>query len=789
MKLSLKLLQDYIDLGDTSPEELVEHITEKVAEVDELEVLGTYLGGVVVGKVTELKQHPDADRLRVCQVLTDKGAKPIVCGGSNLYDGMYVAFAHVGATVLWGGKEEATLEPVKLRGQPSEGMICAAEEIQLEELYHMEGERPVIDLGKLTDEDIGTPLQEFLGLNDSVIHIDNHAITHRSDLFSHIGFARELVAMGIAKWAKEPEFKAPNVMGAESLPVLKVEDDATMPRYMSCVLEIDDIGETPMWMKERLRSCGWRSINLPVDITNFVLLETGLPLHSFDLDDIKGAITMRSAKKGETIVTLDETERKLTEGALILEDEAGIFDLLGIMGGLRSSTTAKTRRIYLHGASLDPVKIRTAMMQMGHRTDAGTVYEKGVQPYTVEQGIYRTIQLMLELIPGAKLVTALEDMGATEAMPTVEVHVPSMLKVLGFTIEHDRIVQILTDLGCQVATAGETLSVTPPLWRRDLVGAHDITEEVARMYGYNSIEPVVPMASIEPPHRDFRMQAVRQSLQRQGYLELLPLSLVGPKLIDACGFDSSKAVTIADPLGEELSMMQPSLLCSMLRHATEVDTTKDHTGKTFTIGHVFPAPESEFNQLCILQRSTKQKLLINEPLLQLLSEVYTMSTEANVPLHVRTSDAKAAYMHPGRSATVELPDGTSVGQLFEVHPNVLANLKLEGRFACLLLNVDVLLQAEQVPSIAGKLHQFPAISYDYTFNWSLQNELAPLLLKAKEQSSLLESVELIDMYSKTMPATEANVTVRFTYRSTEGTLKEAELEPEHTKVLATFPAA
>ncbi|MEK7562810.1 MAG: phenylalanine--tRNA ligase subunit beta, partial [Patescibacteria group bacterium] len=595
MKLSLEWLSEFVTFTTTDPEEIARRLTAHVGEVDDVEIQGKYLNHCCVGKVLTVAKHPNADKLSLCDVETDTGTKRVVCGGTNLREGMLVAFAHIGATVKWHGSEEQTLEPVIIRGEKSEGMICAAEELELEEMFPAkkeEGERPVIDLAQLKIENgklkIGASLKEVLSMNDVIFHIDNHAITHRADLFSHIGFARECVAIGIAKWKRKPEFKA-SKPGKQALPFkLIVEEKKLMPRYCACVIEIDGLGETPEWMKKRLRAVGWRPLNLPVDITNYVATEVGVPLHSFDLDDIRGDVHMRKAKEGEKIMTLDGKEWKLPAGALILSDDEGIFDMLGIMGGLRSSTKDSTRRIYLHSASLDPISIRSTVIATGHRTDAATVYEKTVPHITTEQGFLRAAQLLLELAPGARMGSKVESYGDNGEGKPITFSAEYAEQKLGAAIPEKTIIQIFEDLGCTVKKAKGGMAVTPPLWRlKDLKGPHDLVEEVGRVYGFDKIPVTLPEASIAPPARDKRIHHLRDALGALGYMELIPLSLVGPDLLKKCNLDPVKCVQVENPIGEEVSIMQPCVMPQILDHASRNMLLVQDALKTFHIGKIF----------------------------------------------------------------------------------------------------------------------------------------------------------------------------------------------------------
>ena len=454
MKISLNWLQDFVTLTVVDPEEIGKRVTAGVAEVDEVEILGGLLDHCCVGKVLSVKKHPQADRLSLCEVETDKGKKMVVCGGTNLREGMRVAFAHVGARVRHGD-EIVELQQVKIRGVNSEGMICAADELDLETKYPphaSEGLKPIVDLGD-SDEGVGESLKEYLGMDDVILHIDNHAITHRADLFSHIGFAREFVALGLAKWKGKKgdksgkgdrgELKFPKT----PLPLKCIVDCKDLvPRYSACFLEIDGLGETPLWMRKRLEATGWRCVSLPVDITNYVAMEVGMPLHCFDADDIRGTVHFRKAKQGETITTLDGIERELPEGALVLSDDEGIFDLLGIMGGLRSSTKSSTKKVYLHAAIVDPVSIRKAVLATGHRTDASTVYEKGVPREAASRGLLRAIELFTELVPGCNIASKLEEWGDEGKGKPIELSLDRVASMLGVEVPEKKIVKILEDL-------------------------------------------------------------------------------------------------------------------------------------------------------------------------------------------------------------------------------------------------------------------------------------------------------------------------------------------------------
>lgn len=786
MRLSLDWLSQFIEFTETDPHVIADAVTAHVAEVDEVEKQGSLLSHCCVGKILSLSKHPDADRLSVCTVQTDKGEKPIVCGGTNLREGMRIAFAHVGATVKWQGDELATLESVKIRGEKSEGMICAAEELDLHALFPPkpeDGNRPIIDLGD-GDDGVGTPLREYLCLTDTIIHIDNHAITHRADLFSQVGFAREFVAMGIAKWKNKPKYSEP-IFGKKPLPfAIHVEDKKLVPRYCACVLEIDGIGETPAWMIRRLEAGGWRSVSLPVDITNFVTTEVGMPLHSFDADDLKGDIHMRVTKKGEKITTLDKVERTLPDGSIVLSDDEGIFDLLGVMGGLRSSTKEGTKRIFLHSACVDPASIRKTVIATGHRTDAATVYEKGIPPVTVRQGFLRAIELFLELVPGARIVSVLDSWGDGGTATPITVSSTRVNSVLGTDIPVSKMKDALSALEFVVKEKNGEITATPPLHRLgDIQGPHDLIEEIGRIYGLNAITPIMPFHTVALPERDFRLLRMRRELKEQGYFEFLPLSLLGADLLTKCGLDASQAVEILNPIGAELSLLQPGALPRLLEHAEQNIKRAGGDLRTFHHGTVFQNGADCRKEMGILRAGKMAKGLLHTPFYALKQDISLALAAAGYECAVTDASDINPAAHPGRSTNIATGKNP-IGSVFELHPGIIADFDLPERTAVALLDLSALFSIPATVTVARVVPQYPAVTYDETVPYSHEKILSGAIAKARACSDLVESIETADLFGT--GGTQYNLTLRCTYRASDKTLTEEEAKKVHAEVMKQF---
>lgn len=791
MKISLQWLGDWIDWIEKDPMAIANRLTLSSAEVEEVEMQGKLLNHCCVGKVKKIERHPDADRLTVCEVETDRGTKTVVCGGTNLREGMLVAFAHIGATVKWHGAELATLEPVKIRGVQSEGMICAAEELELAGLLPAtkeEGERAIMDLDRLTGIKLkaGQSLREVLNRNDAILHINNTAITMRPDLFSHLGFARECVAIGLAKWKKKPAYTMPKFPSSSIPFAMKVDCPELVSRYCSCLLTVDGIGETPDWMRKRLEATGWRCVNLPVDITNYVTMELGMPLHSFDADDLEGDVTLRLSKKGETVTTLDDVKRPLPDGALVLSDDKGIFDLLGIMGGLRSSTKTSTKKIYLHAAALDQNTIHKAIRTMGHRTDASTVYEKGVAPITAEQGFIRALQLFMELVPGCAIASKLDSWGKNGTAKSIALPVDDVTGVLGMDISEKNMKSMLESLECDVKKGkkGE-LAVTPPLHRlRDLKGPHDLIEEIGRLHGYEHLPETMPHAELRLPQKPQQLHQLRDALRSHGGIEIVPLSFVSAALLRRSTFDPSIAVEIMNPLGEETAYLQTHVLPHLLDHATREWKDGRSELRTFHIANVFAKHASERLQAGVLVALRNDVPLAADPLFDLKGRMTSVLSGLGYAATFSQTNAAPTFAHPGRTAEI-LVGKEAVGLLCEVHPLLIDAFKLPGRAVFCTLDLSTLFALPSRPHTLKEIPNFPAVRYDVTIRRAQNDAMTKLLTKLRTASTLLEDVAVTDLYQgKNTPAAHFDATLRFTYRSGERTLTEEEVKKEHEKVLA-----
>ena len=488
MKVSLNWIKDYVDLpADMDLKQLSYDLTMSTVEVEDTIELAKQFDHMVVGEIKEVCQHPNADKLRVCRTDIGGEVKEIVCGGVNLRDGMKVAVALPGAMCRWHGEgEPVEIKVGKLRGVESYGMICAASEIGLADLFPTKEEAVILDLSDF-DAPAGTPIADALDLNDIILEIDNKSMTNRPDLWGHYGIARELAALyGLPLKPIQPYTSD---VGQGNLTVT-VEDTERCPRYVAASIEGLSVKPSTFQMQSRIWKVGMRPINALVDITNYVMLATGQPTHAFDSDNIAGHIIVRRAGEGEKLLLLNGKELALTADDLVIADDAGVVGLAGVMGGAKDSVLPTTHRVILEVANFDAKGIRRTALRYDNRTEASARYEKAIDPERCDQALDLSMQLFRELYPEMK-VTGLVDQYPTHLKQAeIDVTLSWLERRLGKTLTPEDVSHKLGLLGYDVTFDGDKMHVVVPTWRStgDVSIKADIMEEVARMYGYENFE-------------------------------------------------------------------------------------------------------------------------------------------------------------------------------------------------------------------------------------------------------------------------------------------------------------
>ena len=489
MKVSLNWIKDYVDLpADMDLKRLSYDLTMSTVEVEDTIELGKQFDNMVVGQIKTIEQHPNADKLKVCKTDIGGEIKDIVCGGSNLAEGMKVAVALPGAMCKWHGEGELVeIKKSKLRGVESYGMICGAVEIGLADLFPTKEEAHILDLSEF-DAPAGTPLADALDLNDIILEIDNKSMTNRPDLWGHYGIARELAALYHLPMKEFPHFDR-NVENTSGFHVT-VEDAERCPRMTGTQIENVFVKPAPYWMQARIWKTGMRPINALVDITNYVMLATGQPSHAYDSDHIAGHIIVRRAKAGETLTLLNGKELPLSTDDLTIADDAGIVGLAGVMGGAKDSILPTTNKVILEIANFQAAGIRRTALRYDNRTEASARYEKAIDPERCDQALDLSMQLFGDLYPEMK-VTGLSDLYPEHLKQAeIDVTLSWLERRLGKSLTPDDVKKKMELLGYQVFFDGDNMHVVVPTWRStgDVSIKADIMEEVARMYGYENFE-------------------------------------------------------------------------------------------------------------------------------------------------------------------------------------------------------------------------------------------------------------------------------------------------------------
>ncbi len=612
MKLSLNWLRDYVDIPKKiTPTQLAHDLTMCTVEVEEIIDQATQFEKMVVGKILQLKKHPNADKLSIA--ITDIGQEnpvQIICGGTNLKENMLVAVALPGAKVRWHGEGDLLrLEEAKIRGEKSFGMICAAEEIGLSGIFDHK-EKEIINLGQLEQgKDLrpGASLAQALELNDVIIDIDNKSLTNRPDLWGHLGMARELAVIYSLPF-KEPDLELKNFKNQGKHLNIKIEDKDKCPRYTAALLSDIKINQSPLWLKKRLLAVGLRPINNVVDITNYVMLDVGEPTHAFDKNKFSQAegsfsIKVRNAKPQEKITTLDAEERKLSKEDLVIDIQNKAEALAGIMGGSNTEINNNTTDLVLEAANFNPTIIRHTTQRLVHRTESSMRFEKDLDPNLTVVAIDKMLKLLKELVPSSNLIEKVDLNYVQNKKIKIQIEHTYLEKKIGQSFKPAQVQEILTKLGFGVNfNKNKNLYIAEvPSWRAtgDVSIAEDIIEEVARIYGYDNLKE-------KQEKLDFEVAPYQAEYDLEAKLKkYLSLASGMHEVYNYPWFDINFAkeeknqldglVQISNPPAEENKYLRPNLLVNLLSNIKD-NARYYQDFKLFEIGQVFNSEPQKYSQ-------------------------------------------------------------------------------------------------------------------------------------------------------------------------------------------------
>lgn len=791
MKFSEQWLREWVQ-PSLSTQELVDQITMAGLEVDSVDPVAGEFTGVVVAEITACEQHPDADKLRVCQVSDGQGSFQVVCGAPNARTGLKVPFATVGARLPGDFK----IKKAKLRGVESFGMLCAQSELGLAEQSAGLMELPA-------DAPVGDDIRRYLALDDVSIDVD--LTPNRGDCLSIAGLAREVGVL-----SKMP-VQGPSIEDVDAViddrPAIDVQSQEACPRYVGRLInDVDLASPTPVWMVEKLRRSGIRSIDAIVDITNYVLLELGQPMHAFDAGLIDGGIVVRHATAGEALVLLDGQEVNLSDDTLVIADHNKALAIAGVMGGEHSGVNANTKNILLEAAFFNPITIAGKARSYGLHTDSSHRFERGVDYELAPKAMARATQLVLDICGGKP--GPVVEVCSSEHLPTparIELTSDHIKRMLSLDMARDEVTDILQRLGLGVEPTDRGWHVIAPSYRFDMSISADLVEELARIYGYNNLPVRTPSSALplaKAPEQYLPASELRRVLMARGYQEAITYSFVEPELQETIEPDL-KGISLLNPISSDMSIMRTSLWAGLLNAASYNLNRQQSRVRLFETGLRFVLDDSAVSQSKdqplaskgLVQTPTLAMLITGDVQAQSWSDTARSADFFDIKgdlesLLARTGEAEAFHfekaehpaLHPGQSARV-YKHGQAVGWVGALHPNAYKAFGIKQ--TVLLVQIDLSALTTSALPVFAALSKHPEVSRDLAVLADLSTPVSRVMsvIKAHAGEHLL-NVNLFDVYTgKGIDNDRKSLALGLTWQHPSRTLTDEEVNNSVENVL------
>lgn len=786
MRIPLSWLQEYFSLSSQTPNEIAKMLTMIGLEVDHYETIGDELKNIVVGKILEANKHPNADKLTVASVTDGKNTYQIVCAAPNCRAGMKTALARVGTT-LKDGEKTFTIKKAKLRGVESEGMLCSESELGLSEDHD-----GIMDI--VQDLPEGTPLSEMY----ADTYFDISLTPNLSHCTSVMGVARELAAL-TGKPLLSPKIQVQE--GKETIDqylTVQLIDKEGCPRYACRAIRNVKVGPSPRWLSQRIEKSGLRSINNIVDVTNYVLLELGHPLHAFDYDRLEGQeIVIRKCKEGETLQTLDNKNRILKETQLAICDGAKPVAIAGIMGGSNSEVQNQTVNIVLEAAYFEPMQIRRTSKLLGLQTDASKRFERGTDPNQIIAVLDRAAMLIQQVAGGEILSGTIDCQAKKFPENIITCRLSRTNQIIGREFSRGEVEDIFNRLQFPYQWDGhDQFSVRVPTYRGDIKGEIDLIEEIARLYGYDNI-----------PRKQGRYQAsrlpsapiylfeneVRARLIGEGLQEFLTCDLIGPTLLNIIQDRSTPEeglVKVMNPTSVEQSILRTSLLPGLLQVAKYNFDHQNHDIAGFEIGRIHFREKELYKEqpvVGVLLMGNASMLHWNKKTEEInffdLKGIVENLLNTFGIANTQFKNIQLETFHSGRQASIFV-DSNEIGSIGEIHPAIQRRLDIPHRIFFGEFNLQLLMQLTKRLERVKPLEIYPSSDRDWTFTVKDSVPFARILEVISAQNSpLLEEVTLKDIYrSDKLGKGNQNMTLHFVYRDTSKTIEQAAVENEHHRI-------
>ena len=799
MKVSLNWIRDYVQLpADADLKKLAYDLTMSTVEVEDATDLGASFHDMVVGVINTIEQHPNADKLKVCKTDIGGRVEDIVCGGSNLREGMKVAVALPGAMCKWHGEGDLVeIKKSKLRGVDSYGMICGAVEIGLADLFPTKEEAHILDLSDF-DAPAGTPLADALDLNDIILEIDNKSMTNRPDLWGHYGIAREIAALYDLPMVEFPHFDR-NVENTSGFHVT-VEDAERCPRMIGTQIENVCVKPAPYWMQVRIWKTGMRPINALVDITNYVMLATGQPSHAYDSDHIAGHIIVRRAKAGETLTLLNGKELPLSTDDLTIADDADIVGLAGVMGGAKDSILPTTNKVILEIANFQAAGIRRTALRYDNRTEASARYEKAIDPERCDQALDLSMQLFSDLYPEMKVTGLVDEYPRHLKQAEIDVPLSWLERRLGKRLSPDEIKHKMELLGYGITFNGDNMHVVVPTWRStgDVSIQADIMEEVARMYGYENFEaePITTTfdGAINQLDKDLERRIKEYLAIRCGMQEIFTYPWMDESYVNAVLQSTEGILSLSTPPSPAERFVRSSLLPNLCKAVVKNERYFNEFS-IFETAQVF-RDENYTSPYDPREKLPSQRKNVAGAFTTTDKDITALFRKAKGVVEMM---ARYVHMEALTFKQAEKPvwaDNVVWLNIYRGDEKVgdLALLAKKVSMACGIKNMNVMLfQLDQDSLVPLKsrtntfthLAEYPMTDYDISLlvDGSVQwKDVAQTVRGIK--SELLHGAAFVDEYrGKQVPAGKKSLTLRLAIGSKDKTLTSAEIEEVASGVL------
>ena len=791
MLISIDWIRDFTDVPNLPPKDLYTRFTLATAEVEDVKSIGEHLEKIVIAEILSFEKHPEADKLNlVTFTIGNNDVRKVVCGASNVKVGIKIPYAAVGVKLPNG----LLLEPKKIRGVLSEGMLCSEEELGFKDESDGIMELP-------SDAPLGVNMLTYFKMKkDTIFDIDNKSLTHRPDLWGHFGMAREFSAIFETplknRFDKSWSEGLKKHFTADKSPIsVRFDGDSAGLSYFGLSMKGVTVGESPEWLKARLTACGLRSINNIVDVSNYVMLELGMPLHIFDRDLISGPEVIIKKLPADTIFkTLDEVDRKLISGDTVIADSNGPLVLAGIMGGLNSGVSEKTINIFIEVANWKAAMVRRTSTRLGLRSDSSQRFEKTLDSNLTERTLLRTLELILELCPGSSVVGKPEYAGV-DLSQTPVIEVTTSLKkirtVLGTDLSEERLLSIFKSLDFKTEKKGENLLVTVPSYRstKDVEQEADLIEEIGRIIGYDNITPVSPLDGIRPvklTELQKVQRRVRDFMVLQGKsFEIMSYPLIGESLLKKVSWPKSTSLKLVNSLSQDHDLMRPSLIPSLLE-VCETNAKNYDRYRFFEIGRSYNEDAKTFAKET-LQLGAVFVDKDKNPYVDMVNTITNLLAGLNLSPEFVERNAKFENPlvptewignHPFEFQNIRVM-GKFVGAVMSVHPLVLKNLKIKGHVTIALFDLSIFENFQAKDKTKYKpLSKFPISTFDWTVTAN-QETLASEVLAACKKVKLkeLKDVQVLDVFAN---ENKKFITVRATLADEAQTLtseflKQAEM--------------